>query len=194
MKLFGNIYNGRVIRLTENQCKKLKNIITEGYYDDSVTPYFSRAKTQRELGVNPLAVDNGDKTPTDVLRQPSTYDTNGENFKGEQIVVSDNKFMFYKIKNFGNDKINDTLQLFGKGANGEKSLRAAIDAINGAAKRHCRFVEYRHITSESNKDKSEKSGYMVNTFWEFSINGGNTWYILKPNPIESMQQTKVIIN
>lgn len=193
MKLFGNIYKGRIIRLTEEQCYQLEDVLNEGYYDDSATPLFTRAKTQRELGVNPLAVDNGNKTPSDVLRQPSTYDSNGANFKGENIIVSDNKFMFYKVKNFGTDKISGTLQLFGKGANAEKGLRAAIDTISGASKRNGRYVSYRHITSESNKQKSENSGYMSNTFWEFSLDGGVTWNIMKPNPIDKMQQTKVTI-
>lgn len=193
MKLFGNIYQGHIIRLTEEQCHLLKEALTEGYYDDSATPLFSRAKTQRELGVNPLAVDNGNHTPTDTLRQPSTYDTNGANFKGENIIVSDNKFMFYKLKNFGSDKVNGTLQFFGKGASAEKGLRAAIDTINGAAKRNGKYVTYRHITSESNKQKSKNSGFMSNTFWEFSLDGGNTWNILRPNPIDSMQKSQVTI-
>lgn len=193
MKLFGNIYQGHIIRLTEEQCYQLKEVLNEGYYDDSATPLFTRAKTQRELGVNPLAVDNGNHTPSDVLRQPSTYDSNGANFKGENIIVSDNKFMFYKVKNFGTDKISGTLQLFGKGANAEKGLRAAIDTISGASKRNGRYVSYRHITSESNKQKSENSGYMSNTFWEFSLDGGVTWNIMKPSPIDKMQQTRVTI-
>lgn len=193
MKLFGKIYQGRIIKLTEEQCHLLKTTLNEGYYDDSATPFFSRTKTHRELGINPLAVDNGNHTPSDVLRQPSTYDSNGANFKGENIIVSDNKFVFYKVKNFGTDKINDTLQLFGKGAKAEKGLRAAIDTISGASKRNGRYVLYRHITSESNKQKSKNSGYITNTFWEFSLDGGATWNIMKPNPIDAMQQTKIAI-
>lgn len=193
MKLFGNICQGHIIRLTEEQCNLLKEVLTEGYYDDSATPLFSKTRMQRELGRNPLAVDNGGHTPSDVLRQPSTYDSNGANFKGTNIIVSDNKFMFYKLKNFSSDKISGTLQFFGKGSIGEKGLRAAIDTINGAAKRNGRNVLYRHITSDSNKEKSKASGFMLNTFWEFSLDGGASWNILKPNPIDKIQKSKVTI-
>lgn len=193
MKLFAKIQNGNIIKLTETQCRNLEDILSEGYYDDSATPLFSRTKMNRELGVNPLAVDNGGHTPSDVLRQPSTIDYNGANFKGVNVIVSDNKFMFYKVKNFGTDKISSTLQLFGRGAGGEKGLRTAIDTINGAAVRNGKTLRFRTITSETFKSKSKATGHMSNTFWEFSYDGGNTWYILKPHPIQNMQQSKVVI-
>lgn len=192
MKLFAKIYDN-IIKLTENQYNVIKGLITEGYYDDSVTPLFSKTKTNRELGVNPLTVDNGNHTPTDVLRQPSTIDFNGANFHGVNLIVSDNKFMFYKVKNFGTDKISSTLQLFGRGAGGEKGLRAAIDTLNGAAMRNNKSLRFRTITSETFKNKSKMSDHMSNTFWEFSYDNGNTWYIMKPHPVQNMQPSKVFI-
>lgn len=194
MRLFAKIHtNGNTIKLTESQYETIKDLIDEGYYDDSATPLFSRNKTNRELGVNPLAVDNGGHTPNDVLRQPSTVDYNGANFKGLNIIVSDNKFMFYKVKNFGTDKISSTLQLFGRGAGGEKGLRTAIDNLNGAAVRNGKTLRFRTITSETFKNKSKMTDHMSNTFWEFSYDNGNTWFILKPHPVQHMQQSKVVI-
>ena len=212
MKLFAKIYDN-IIKLTENQYNAIKGLITEGYYDDSVTPLFSKTKTNRELGVNPLTVDNGNHTPTDVLRQPSTIDFNGANFHGVNLIVSDNKFMFYKVKNFGTDKISSTLQLFGRGAGGEKGLRAAeaekkvnalaegqvktnkdaIDTLNGVAMRNNKSLRFRTITSETFKNKSKMTDHMSNTFWEFSYDNGNTWYIMKPHPVQNMQPSKVFI-
>lgn len=193
MRLFTRLNTGNTIQLTEDQCYEIKKIINEGYYDDSVTPLFSRTKMNRELGVNPLMVDNGNHTPTDMLRQPSTVDYNGANFKGINLIVSDNKFLFYKVKNFGTDKISSTLQLFGRGAGGERGLRAAIDTLNGAAVRNGKSLRFRTITSESFKARSKATDHMSNTFWEFSYDDGSTWYILKPHPVQSMQQSKVVI-
>lgn len=194
MKLFAKIYqDGKTIKLTEGQVHHIDELMAEGYYDDSATPLFSKDKTNRELGVNPLAVDNGNHTSSDTLRQPSTIDYNGANFKGINLVVSDNKFMFYKVKNFGTDKISSTLQLFGRGAGGEKGLRTAIDTLNGAAVRNNKKLMFRTITSQSFRKKSEATGHMSNTFWEFSYDNGNTWYVMRPHPVQSMQQSKVYI-
>ena len=193
MKLFGKIRNGKIVKLTEQQRNVILNMLTEGYYDDSATPLHTKTRINAELGNNPLAVDNGNHTAGDTVRQPSTFDTNGANFKGQNIVVSDNKFAFYKVKNFGTDNISSTLQLFGRGAHGEKGLRAAIDTLNGAAQRNNRNLIFRTITSETFKNRSIKTDHMSNTFWEFSYDYGNTWYIMKPKPIQNMQQSKVFI-
>ena len=101
-------------------------------------------------------------------------------------------FDIHKIKNFGTDRITATIDLFGKGSNGEKNFRKEIDIMNGAARRNGRYLMYRTITSASNQIKSEKTQGMSGTFWEFSYDGGNTWYIMKPNGTQTMQQTKLI--
>ena len=46
---------------------------------------------------------------------------------------------------------------------------------------------YRTITSVSNKHKNK----FIGTFWEFSLDNGNSWYILKPNPVNNMQLSKL---
>ena len=171
----------------------LNEFMNEYRYQDSATPLNSRSDVHRNLGVNPLTVDNGGHTPNDVLSQPSTYDKNGETFESkEDIVLSDNKFIIYKIKNFGTDKINSTMDLFGRGANGEKSFRKEIDIMNGAAKRNYKSLIYRTITSVSNEAKSKATGHMSGTFWEFSYDGGNTWYIMKPDGTQDMRTSKLV--
>lgn len=182
---------GKIIQITEEIYKEL---IDEGRYDFGPTPYNSHVDVSRNLGTNPLYADVGCHSSQDTLGQVSTFDRNGQNFKTDNnIVVSDNKFTIYKIKNFGNDNIKSTLSLFGEGAYGEKELRRAIDQLNGAASRNGRSVSYRTITSDSSSRASKRTGGMSNTFWEFSLDGGSTWYILKPNPVESMRQSKLVI-
>ena len=168
-----------------------RQAIRESFYDDTATPNVSKADAQRELGINPLRTDVGGHSAHDEVGQPSTVDKNGANFDGEHIVVSDNRFTFYKVKNFRTTDIKDTLSLFGNGASGEKELRRAIDTVNGAADRNGKFLRYRTITSETNKVISERSSYMRNTFWEFSFNG-TEWYILKPNPVQNMKQSTFV--
>ena len=171
----------------------IREFINEGRFDTTATPHNSHTDVSRNLGYNPLYADNGGHSAHDVVSQVSTFDTNGQNFRsGNNIVVSDNKFIIYKIKNFGNDKIESTLSLFGRGAGAEKELRRSIDTINGAATRNRRSVKYRTITSETFQGTSKRTGQMSKTFWEFSLDGGNTWYILKPNPIQSMQPSKLV--
>lgn len=169
--------------------------LSEGRFDHTATPHNSHIDVMQGLGVNPLTVDNGGHAANDVVAQVSTVDFNGENFKtnGNDLCVTNNKFMIYKIKNFGNDKIESTLSLFGRGAMGEKELRRAIDTVNGAATRNRRPVEWRTVTSSSNKRISDSTGKMSNTFWEFSLDGGSTWNIMKPNPIQNLQPTKVLL-
>lgn len=172
----------------------LMEIVKEGRYDTTATPHNSHADVRRNLGYNPLYADNGGHSAHDTVSQVSTFDTNGQNFRtGNNIVVSDNKFIIYKIKNFGNDKIESTLSLFGRGANAEKELRRAIDTINGAANRNRRSVMYRTITSDSFQGTSKRTGQMSKTFWEFSLDGGISWFILKPEPIQSMKRSKLVM-
>lgn len=158
-------------------------------YDKSTSRINSKAVTDRNLG-HPMFVDNGGHASNDQLSQPSTVDWNGENFKtnGNDIVVSDNKFMFYKIKTFGTDKINCTKDLF----TNDKDFRKSIDIINGAATRGGKSVYFRTITSESNRNVSERSGKMLNTFWEFSFNNSE-WYVLKPNPVQDIKKSSLVL-
>ena len=145
----------------------IREILNEDRYKDSITPDNSRAVTNRNLGYNPLAVDNGGHASNDVVSQPSTYDYNGETFQAtddNRRIVNQNKFTIYKIKNFGNDTIPSTMSLFGSGVYGTNNLRTA--------------------------DKAKKSGWMIDTFWEFSLDNGRTWNILKPKPLENLKQAK----
>lgn len=171
----------------------VNEMLSEYRYEDSTTPLNSKAARSRYLGRNPLTVDNGGHASNDVVGQPSTVDYNGSNFRtNDKVVLSDNKFIIYKIKNFGNDRITSTLDLFGRGVSGEKSLRREIDTLNGAARRNGRHLMYRTITSVSNEKRSDMTGGMSNTFWEFSMDGGGTWYIMKPNGTQNMKPSKLI--
>lgn len=173
--------------------KAINKAINEYRYSDSSTPINSKEYTYSYRCVNPTSVDVGSHSSNDVLSQPSTFDKNGENFvTDDNIVLSDNKFTIYKIKNFGNDNIQSTLDFFGKGKNGEKNLRKEIDTLNGASTRNGKSLIYRTITSQSYKNKSENSGKMLYTFWEFSFDNGATWYILKPNGTQNMKPSKLI--
>ena len=171
--------------------ESVRNALSEAWYTNTATPYMSKSEANRELGRNPLRTDVGKHSPNEEGRQPSTFDRNGANFKGEHIVLSDNKYNIYKIKNFGKLEISGTLAFFGNGASGEKELRRAIDTLNGAADRNRKPLYYRTITSESNKSVSERTNYMKETFWEFSFNGSE-WYILMPNPVQTMKISKLV--
>lgn len=181
--------------LREKIKEALTQVLKEGRFDNTATPYNSHGDVSRSLGHNPLYADNGGHAANDTVSQVSTYDTNGQNFRsyGNDIILSDNKFIIYKIKNFGNDQIESTLSLFGRGAGAEKELRRAIDTINGAANRNGRSVKYRTITSVSFQNTSKRTGQMSKTFWEYSLDNGSSWYILKPNPVQSMQASKLVI-
>ena len=167
--------------------ESIKNIlINEGWYDNSTHPYHSKLDTQRDLGRNPLTVDNGSHASADKITQPSTIDFNGERLGStiKSFGLSKNGLIIYKLKNFGRETINSTLELFGKSAMGEKSFRNTIDVINGAARRNGKRVVFRTIYS-SEKPPRRKDGF-VGTFWEFSFDGQN-WYIMKPNAVQSMK-------
>lgn len=172
--------------------QKIKEALDEFKYRDTITPDNSKTVRDINLGYNPLSADNGGHASNDVVRQASTFDYNGETFETEnRFFFNRNKFTMYKIKNFGTDSITCTMSLFGKGANGEKSLRTAIDLLNGGATRNGRFVNYRTITLDSSAEKAEKSGWMIDTFWEFTLDYGKNWYILKPKPLENIKQSKL---
>ena len=164
-------------------------ILNESWYGDTATPLMRKNNDQRyEVGSNPLYTDNGNHSTYDNLIQPSTIDFNGENFDAEPIVLSDNKFLFYKLKNFNSDTIQSSLDFFGKGADAEKNFRKAIDTLYGASKRNRRNVMFRTISCGS---KPVRRNSFVDTFWEYSFDG-ETWYIMKPNPTQTMKQSKLV--
>lgn len=176
--------------------ERLKQIIYECVvkviserYSDSATPINSKTWVRNNLGKDTTAVDTGNHPTNDILSQVSSVDWNGERFgESETVVLSPNKFTIYKIKNFGNDKIGSSIDLFGRGASGEKNFRREIDVLNGAARRNGRGLIYRKITT----DAKSRRGSLANSFWEFSFDGGSTWYIMKPNGTQNMQQTKLV--
>lgn len=169
--------------------ESILTMLKEGWYDKATHPYFSKKDTYYNLGRNPLTVDIGNHSSSDSITQPSTIDFNGEKLDAEPIYLSDTKFKIYKIKNFGNDMVDSTLSFFGKNANGEKMFRNAIDTLYGAAKRNNKNVIFRTISSTTTQSKRNS---IYKTFWEFSFDNGNTWYIMKPNPVQNMVQSKLI--
>jgi hypothetical protein len=172
---------------------KLRRIIDEcvrralyegGYWDETATPLVINGTTPTRdfIGHNP-GLDNGPE------KNPSQITPDEENFiSQDNIVISDNQFIIYQIKNFGNDKIDGTMNFFG---NSTVELARAIHTMNGAAKRNGKQLYYRTITSESNKKTSVKTQQMLKTFWEFSFNG-EEWYIMKPHPVQSLKISKFI--
>lgn len=178
--------------LTELIGNIVNNILKEYKYYDDINPDNSKTNRYKNLGLNPLSVDNGGHQSNDVVKQVSTFDKNGEMFtSNDRIFLNKNQFVIYKIKNFGTDSISSTISLFGKGSIGEKNLRSAIDLLNGGATRNGKNIIYRTITLETSLDKAKKSGWMIDTFWEFSINNGGDWYILKPKPLEDIKKSKL---
>lgn len=179
-----------VNRFIDIIAESISKRIVEGWYDGGSSPNFSQREMQRSLGRNPLFVDNGGHARADNITQPSTFDVNGANFRGKNHVLTPNQFMIYKLKNFGSPDIQSTMSLFGKGSAGEKELRRAIDLVNGAATRNGKNVIYRTFTSEETDKQSQNSSRMIGTFWEFSLDGGRTWCIMKPSPVTSMKISK----
>lgn len=166
----------------------LFSLLKEGRYDNSMYAYNGKVDMGNNLGNNPLYVDNGNRTNNKFLRQASTIDYTGDSFRpAAKYSLSPNQFTIYKIKNFGTDSITSTLDLFGKDT---RKLRKAIDLLNGGADRGGRFVTYRTVTLADSVSKAKRSGWMVDTFWEFSLDGGHSWNILKPEPIVNMKPSK----
>jgi hypothetical protein len=167
----------------------VRRAIYEGVFDKTATPHISKGDVRRDIGINPLRTDVGGHAAHDEVTQPSTITPDEEGFiSQENIVISDNQLIIYKIKNFGNDKINGTMDFFG-GSTVE--LARAINTMNGAARRNGKPLFYRTITSEGNKRASERTRQMVKTFWEFSFDG-EEWYIMKPNPVVGLKISKFI--
>ena len=165
----------------------VRRALYEGVFDKTATPHISKGDVRRDIGINPLRTDVGGHAANDEVTQPSTQDFEGEKFrqKTENIFVSDNKFMIYKVKNFGNPDVKDSLQFFGNTV----EFRRAKDTVDGASKRGNKEVYFRTISPESERSKVERSDFMYKTFWEFSFDG-QEWYILKPHPVQSLKISK----
>lgn len=168
---------------------RLKRIINEAIndalfeivarYRDTATPHHSKA-------IEP-PVSNGSHSSWDRTPEVSPSDWNGERFvSSEHYCIPDKRFLFYKVKIFGNPDIKSTMDIFG---NSTEALRKEIDRLNGAARRNGKHLIYRTITSESNAAQSDKSGNMINTFWEYSFNGGQNWYVMMPNGVDKMKES-----
>lgn len=127
----------------------------------------------------------GGHSPADAVKQPSNDDPWGGNFNGEHIIVSENKIIIYKVKNFANPDLKGSMDFFANTV----ELRKAIDTVNGGAKRNGRPVMWRTITCEKFANIARRNNFMSYTFWEFSLDGGSVWYILKPSPLQTMKQS-----
>lgn len=166
----------------------ISQVLNEYRHRDTITPDNTRSNRERNTGKNPLAVDNGNHASNDVVGQPSTTDRFGANFNAdEHISLTQNQYIIYMYKNFANDKLKGSMSFFG---NDTRKLRNAIDLLMGGAERNGKPVSFRTLTLDSSMKKAERSSFMIDTFWEFSLDGGNTWYIFKPKPLENLTQSK----
>lgn len=175
--------------LTQHIYEAIAQVLGEGWYDHSPHPHFSRSETNRNLGTNPLYTDNGGHSNADRITQPSTVDYNGMNFHGQNYVISDNAFMIYKIKNFGHDRFTGSMNMFAN----TKDFRTNLDLLFGGARRGGRGVLFRSFTPQSKATTAKRNGYMSFTFWEFSLDGGQTWNIMRPRPLDKIQQSKMVV-
>lgn len=137
------------------------------------------------VGRNPLATDHGNHGGSlDATSTPSTIDWDGERFGADEVIpLSDNAYMTYKIKNFGTPDRKSTADFFGN----DNALVNAIHTLYGAGRRNGKRVKFRVFIPASNPPKKNS---MIRTFWEYSFDNGKTWYIMKPNPTQSMKPSK----
>lgn len=163
---------------------------SDGGYEKTPN-YDPRSYNLQNIAKNPLAQERGNHGGTlDAVRTPSTEDWNGANFKSSDIIhLSDNRLSFYKIKHFQDESKNGSIDFFGKGAIGEKKFRDAIDTIFGAAQRNGKNVLFRSVVSAT---KPPRTDSLYNTFWEFSLDDGNSWNMVLPNPIQTMKKSTLI--
>ena len=157
--------------------KLLNEAIDVGFFDNTATP-----ETPGH------GLEFGNRTTSDVLRQVSHDDPNGVAFDGEHIFVSESGFIIYKVKNFANTDLSGVMALFGN----TKELRRAIDTVNGAARRGGKSVKWRTISDRKKENLVKRSKYQSYTFWEFSFDGGSQWYILKPNPVQTLKPSRYV--
>lgn len=171
----------------------IENIVREclmesGRFVHGMYPHNSRSHRERNVANPIISHGNGSHSNQDVVSQVSTFDDNGSNFRSgkEHYCISDRDFIKYKMQNFGNARLKSTMDFFG---GNEVELRREIDRLNGAAKRNDRGLMWRTITCESKSALSNRTDHMLYTFWEFSFNGGDNWYIMKPNAVDNMKES-----
>ena len=155
----------------------LEEAIDVGFFRNSVVP---------ETPAHGL--EYGNRPTSDTFRQVTHDDPSGANFDGEHIFVSESGFIIYKVKNFANPDLSGVMSLFGN----TKELRRAIDTVNGAARRGGKPLKWRTISDKKQEKIVKRSKYQSYTFWEFSFDGGNQWFILKPNPVQSIKPSKFV--
>ena len=162
----------------------VRRAIREAVYDVGDFPIHSNG----DIGRNPLAVDNGGHASQDKITQASTVDAWGASFQPKEIKhLMPNQWIIYKVKNFGNPDITGTRSIFANG----KEIRRAIDLVNGSAGRNGRGVTWRVVVDGDKSREALMSGYMSNAFWEFSLDGGYEWYILKPDPVQRLKKSSI---
>lgn len=162
----------------------VRRAIRESVYDVGDFPIHSNG----DIGRNPLTVDNGGHASQDKITQASTVDAWGASFQPKEIKhLMPNQWIIYKVKNFGNPDITGTRSIFANG----KEIRRAIDLVNGSAGRNGRGVTWRVVVDGDKSREALMSGYMSNAFWEFSLDGGYEWYILKPDPVQRLKQSSL---
>lgn len=163
----------------------------EGRFSVSQFPYNSRSHRERNVGNPIISHGNGNHSNQDVVSQVSTVDDNGANFDSGQrhYCISEKNMIKYKWYNFGNTQVKSTMDFFGGNMT---ELRREIDRLNGAATRNKKSLIYRTITSKDKSNMSDKSDHMLYTFWEFSFDGGQTWYLMIPNGTDKMKKSKMI--
>lgn len=171
-------------KIKENIIKNITHALIES------GPGFRQTATP-ELRANnnpyhPLGADHGNHGGSlDATSTPSTIDWNGANFHSDRTIpLNNNRLSIYKIKNFGKLEVSSSLNFF----KNTTDFRKAIDTIYGAARRNGRGVMFRTIVPEDNPPKKDST---VRTFWEFSLDGGTTWNIVKPNPIIRLQKSSL---
>lgn len=176
----------------------IENIIREylceeGRFTSGPDPHNSRSHRERNVGNPIIGHGNGNHSNADVASMPSTDDIFGAGFKGQHCVVGEKKFKAYLETCFSGRNIKRTMDFFGDSAKGLSRLRSEIDRLNGAAKRNGRSLKWRTITPKDKIRTEIKSNFMLNSFWEYSFNGGQTWFILVPNSIEVMKPSSIKI-
>lgn len=176
----------------------IENIIREylceeGRFTSGPDPHNSRSHRERNVGNPIIGHGNGGHSNQDVVSQPSTYDIFGAGFDGQHCVVGINKFKNYLDTCFSGRKIKSTMDFFGNNAEGLRQIRCEIDRLNGSAERNGRKLIWRTITPKDKIRIELKSGFMLNSFWEYSFNGGQTWYVLVPNSIYTMKPSTIKI-
>lgn len=179
----------RLRLLIENIVRECLN--EEGRFSISQFPLNSRSHREQNVGNPIISHGNGNHSNQDVVSQVSTVDDNGANFDSgdRHYCISEKNMMKYKWYNFKNPDVKSTMDFFG---NNMTELRREIDRLNGAATRNGKTLIYRTITSKDRASASDRSDHMLYTFWEFSFDNGQTWYVMIPNGADKMKKSTMV--